>query len=40
MVAAWKKRAKKQGVSISKFLIEHVENSFQLEEDQAFKPRY
>lgn len=39
MVKAWKKRAKKQGASISKFVIEHVENSLQQEEDPTFKPR-
>ncbi len=39
MVKAWKKRAEKQGVSISKFVIEHVENSLQQEEDQTYKPR-
>ncbi len=38
MVKAWKKRAKKQGVSISKFVIEHVENSLQQEEDPTYKP--
>jgi hypothetical protein len=39
MVKAWKKRAEKQGVSISKFVIEHVENSLQQEEDPVYKPR-
>lgn len=39
MVAEWKKRAKKQGASISKFVIEHVENSLQQEEDPLYKPR-
>jgi hypothetical protein len=39
MVKDWKKRAKRQGVSISKFVIEHVENSIQQEEDPTFKPR-
>ena len=39
MVKAWKKRAKKQGASISKFVIEHVENSLQQEEDSTYKPR-
>jgi hypothetical protein len=39
MVKNWKKRAKKQGASISKFVIEHVENSIQQEEDPIFKPR-
>ena len=35
MVKAWKKRAKKQGASISKFVIEHVENSLQLADEWA-----
>jgi hypothetical protein len=39
MVEEWKKRAKKQGVSISKFVVKHVENSLQQEEDSAYKPR-
>jgi predicted nucleic acid-binding Zn-ribbon protein len=39
MVKEWKKRAKKQGASISKFVIEHVENSLQQEEDPLYKPR-
>lgn len=39
MAEAWKKRAKKQGLSISKFVIEHVENSLQQEEEPLFKPR-
>ena len=39
MVMAWKKRAEGQGVSISKFVIEHVENSLQQEEDPTYKPR-
>jgi predicted nucleic acid-binding Zn-ribbon protein len=39
MVKAWKKRVEKQGVSISKFVIEHVENSLQQEEDPIYKPR-
>jgi hypothetical protein len=40
MVKSWKKRAKQQGASISKFVIEHVENSLQQEEEKAtFKPR-
>ncbi|MDI6811525.1 MAG: hypothetical protein QMD80_07655 [archaeon] len=39
MVKAWKKRAEGQGVSISKFVIEHVENSLQQEEDPTYKPR-
>jgi predicted transcriptional regulator len=39
MVKAWKRRAERQGVSISKFVIEHVENSLQQEEDPTYKPR-
>ncbi len=39
MVKDWKKRAKKQGASISKFVIEHVENSLQQEDDPIYKPR-
>jgi predicted nucleic acid-binding Zn-ribbon protein len=39
MVKAWKRRAKRQGASISKFVIEHVENSLQQEEDPTYKPR-
>ena len=39
MVKDWKKRAKKRGASISKFVIEHVENSFHQEEDATFKSR-
>ena len=34
MVEKWKKSAKKQGVSISKFVIEHVENSLRQEEGE------
>jgi len=39
MVRDWKKQAKKQGVSISKFVIEHVENSLQQEEDPSYSSR-
>ena len=39
MVKAWKERAERQGISISKFVIEHVENSLQQEEDPLYKPR-
>jgi hypothetical protein len=39
MVKDWKKRAKKQGASISKFVIEHVENSLHQEEEPTYKPR-
>ena len=34
MVEKWKKSAKKQGASISKFVIEHVENSLRQEEGE------
>jgi predicted nucleic acid-binding Zn-ribbon protein len=39
MVKDWKKRAKRQGASISKFVIEHVENSLHQEEVPTYKPR-
>lgn len=39
MVDRWKELAKQQGTSISKFVIEHVENSLQQGEDADFKPR-
>jgi hypothetical protein len=39
MVKAWKKRADERGVSISKFVIEHVENSLQQEEDPSYRSR-
>ena len=39
MVKDWKKRAKKQGSSISKFVIEHVENSLHQEEDPSYRSR-
>lgn len=39
MVKSWKRRAKRQGVSISKFVIEHVENSLQQDEDPTYKSR-
>jgi predicted nucleic acid-binding Zn-ribbon protein len=39
MVKDWKKRAKKQGSSISKFVIEHVENSLHQEEDLSYRSR-
>ncbi|MCK4817948.1 hypothetical protein KA005_19415 [bacterium] len=38
MVNTWKERAERQGISISKFVIEHVENSLQQEEDPLYKP--
>jgi hypothetical protein len=34
MVTKWKESAEKQGVSISKFVIEHVENSLRQEEGE------
>lgn len=39
MVKDWKTRAKKQGSSISKFVIEHVENSLHQEEDPSYRSR-
>jgi len=35
----WKKHAKKQGTSISKFVIEHVQNSIMKEVDSDFVDR-
>ena len=35
----WKELAEKHGVSISKFVVENVENSIQQEEDPEYKPR-
>jgi len=35
----WEGYARKQGVSISKFVVEHVENSLRQEEDSSFKSR-
>jgi hypothetical protein len=35
----WEKRAEKLGVSISKFVIEYVENSIRQEEEPQFKSR-
>jgi hypothetical protein len=35
----WKNMAEESGASISKFVLEHVENSIGAEEDQGFKPR-
>jgi hypothetical protein len=35
----WQKRSEKAGVSISKFVIEHVENSLRQEEEPEFKSR-
>jgi hypothetical protein len=39
MVNRWKGFAGKQGVSISKFVIEHVENSLRQEEEPEYKSR-
>ena len=39
MVRDWKKRAKRQGASISKFVLEHVENSLRQEEEPGYKSR-
>lgn len=39
MTQEWKERAKKQGTSTSKFVIEHVENSLCQEEDPGYKSR-
>jgi len=39
MTNRWKERADKEGNSISKFVIEKVENSIMQEEDPDFKPR-
>lgn len=39
MVERWKERAKKQGTSISKFVLEHVENSLRQEEEPGYKSR-
>ena len=39
MVESWKELAKNQGVSISKFVAEHVENSLRQEDDPGYKPR-
>ncbi|HNR44121.1 MAG TPA: hypothetical protein PKH80_03055 [Methanofastidiosum sp.] len=39
MTTRWKERADKEGNSISKFVIEKVENSIMQDEDPDFKPR-
>lgn len=39
MTDKWKERADKEGISISKFVIENVENSLNQVEDPDFKPR-
>lgn len=35
----WEEYARKQGTSISKFVIEYVENSLRKEEDASYRPR-
>ena len=35
----WEEYSKKQGTSISKFVVEHVENSLRQEEDPGYKSR-
>jgi hypothetical protein len=37
--ARWKEAARKQGVSISRFVVGHVENSLMQEEDSTFRSR-
>ena len=40
MIKKWKEKAEKQNTSISKFVIEHVENSLRQEEDEeTYTPR-
>lgn len=39
LVERWKEAAKKQGTSVSKFVIEHVENSLRQEEEPRYKSR-
>jgi len=39
MVERWKTLAKKQGLSVSKFVVEHVENSLMQEEDPSYRSR-
>ena len=39
MVEEWKKSARRQGTSISKFVIEHVEDSLREKEDPGYKSR-
>jgi len=39
IVEKWKSSAKSSGVSISKFVFEHVENSLQQEKENSFVPR-
>jgi hypothetical protein len=35
----WKEAAEKRGMTLSKFVIEHVENSMRQEEDDSYQPR-
>jgi len=39
LVERWKEAAKSQGASISKFVIEHVENSLRQEEEPGYQSR-
>lgn len=39
LVERWKEAAKKQGTSVSKFVVEHVENSLRQEEEPGYKSR-
>lgn len=39
LVERWKEAAKSQGASISKFVIEHVENSMRQEEESGYQSR-
>jgi hypothetical protein len=38
-VEKWKEAAEKHGMTLSKFVIEHVENSMRQEEDDSYQPR-
>ncbi len=38
-VKRWKEAARKQGTSVSKFVVEHVENSLRQEEEPGYKSR-
>ena len=40
LVEEWKNLARKAGVSLSKFVQEHVINSLHLEQDRSFTPRH
>jgi hypothetical protein len=35
----WKEAAEKQGMTLSKFVMEHVENSMKQDEDDSYQPR-